>query len=74
MIPALKKAPHDGHLNSPIVTAFLPFGANCHVFVGEVTSLPHFGHLAMNITNNNIIILSFKNFMVGVEVKIFAKN
>lgn len=46
-VAALKYAPHAGHLNRPIVSAFLPFGASFHVFVGVATSLPHFGHFAI---------------------------
>lgn len=47
LTPALKKWPL-GHLNRPIVTGFLPFGARVQVFVGVATSAPHFGHLGIS--------------------------
>jgi len=44
---ALKDLPQLGHLYSPTVRGFLPFGARVQVFSGFSTSVPHFPHFAI---------------------------
>jgi hypothetical protein len=47
-IVLLKVVPQPGHLNRPIVIAFLPLGAIFQVFVGLATSILHFVHLVIS--------------------------
>jgi hypothetical protein len=48
LIALLKVVPQPGHLNRPIVMAFLPLGAIFQVFDGLATSILHFVHLAIS--------------------------
>jgi hypothetical protein len=57
--PALKYAPQAGHLYSPIVTGLLPFGASTQVFIGVLTSVPHFLHLTMDFTFTFYVIIIY---------------